>query len=131
MKKETPKAKKTEAKIDVNIFKKSLEKELEMVEGELKTVGQRNPSNPADWEAKPSEIDVLASDMEEVADKIESYEENTGILKELEIRYNNIKDALARIKKGTYGKCKVCGKQIEAKRLNADSSAPTCIEHMK
>ena len=126
MKKETSKS-----KIDTSVFKKELEKELITVEGELKTVGQINPSNPADWEAKPSEIDVLASDMEEVADKIESYEENTGILKELEIRFNNIKDALARIKKGTYGICLVCGEPIEAKRLKADPAAPTCIKDMK
>jgi RNA polymerase-binding transcription factor DksA len=31
---------------------------------------------------------------------------------------------------GSYGKCEVCGKAIEADRLEANPAAPTCKEHM-
>jgi RNA polymerase-binding transcription factor DksA len=58
-------------------------------------------------------MDILSSDDNEVADSIESYEENTAILKQLEIRFNELKDALERIKNGNYGLCKKCQNPIE------------------
>ncbi|MSU55549.1 MAG: hypothetical protein EXS46_03380 [Candidatus Taylorbacteria bacterium] len=111
-------------------FKEKLIKELSILEEELKTVGRRNPSNPADWEAKPDKMDILASDSNEVADSIESYEENTGILKQLEIRYNEVKTALERIDKGNYGLCEFDKKPIEVDRLEANPAATTCKKHM-
>lgn len=112
-------------------FEEKLQAELNTVEKELKTVGRKNPSNPADWEAKPDKMDVMPADSNEVADAIESYEENTGILKQLEIRFNEIKAALERIKDGTYGICETCQKPIEPARLEANPAATTCKAHMK
>lgn len=40
---------------------------------------------------------------------------------------DKIKDSLAKLKKGTYGKCENCGKQIEAERLEAMPTATLCI----
>lgn len=40
---------------------------------------------------------------------------------------NNIKNALGRIKDGTYGKCDRCGKQIEYGRLLAMPTAACCL----
>ena len=111
-------------------FEEQLRVELATVEKELKTVGRRNPSNPADWEAKPDKMDVMPADSNEVADAIESYEENTGILKQLEIRFNEIKRALERIGGGTFGLCEICHKPIEAERLEANPAATTCIKHV-
>lgn len=104
--------------------------ELKKVEGELKTVGRKNPSNPTDWEPMPDKMDTLASDDNEVADTIESYEENSGILKQLEIKYNELKNALGKIKNGTYGVCEICGELIEEDRLNANLESKTCKKHM-
>ncbi len=112
-------------------FKKLLEKEKHLLETELKSVGQINPSNPKDWEATAPKEEVLGGDFEEVAEKIEGYEENTAILKQLEIKLNEVRSALGRIDTDSYGKCSVCGKEIEEKRLEANPSATTCIEHMK
>lgn len=113
-----------------NHFKEKLEKELENVEGELKSLGRINPSNPNDWEALPPTMDIQRADPNEVADQIEEYEENTGILKELEIRLNEIKVALKKISDNTYGKCEVCGEEIEKERLEANPAARTCVKHM-
>lgn len=118
-------------KIDTKNFEEKLRSELAAVEKELKSIGRKNPANPADWEAKPDKMDTLASDSNEVADSIESYEENTGILKQLEIRYNEIKAALERIKNGVYGLCAVDQKPIEKERLEANPAATTCKRHMK
>jgi RNA polymerase-binding transcription factor DksA len=114
----------------ISKFQEMIKEELTKVEAELKTVGRRNPDNPGDWEAVPEKMDILASDDNEVADSIEAYEENTGILKQLEIRYNELKDALLQIEKGNYGKCETCGEQIEEDRLEANPGARTCKLHM-
>lgn len=110
-------------------FKEKLEKELAKLESELKTVGHINPENPNDWVATPDAIDTHAADQNEVADQIESYEDNTGILKQLEIQLNDVKAALVKIEEGTYGKCEVCGEAIPEARLEANPSARTCIAH--
>ena len=115
----------------VEKFKGKLVEELAKVEAELKTVGRINPDNPADWEPMPEKSDVLASDRDEVADSIEAFEDNAAILKQLEIRYNEIKTALQRIESGEYGACEVCSEKIEEARLEANPAAKTCKAHMK
>ncbi len=117
---------------DTNKFKEALLKELELVESELKTVGVHDPENPSDWEAvPPPSSDVLGGDEHEAADRLETYEENAGILKELEIRYNEIRKALKKIEDGTYGICEVSGEPIEIERLEANPAATTSMKHMK
>lgn len=112
-------------------FKNKLTEELNLLEKELKTVGRRNPSNPNDWEATPprGENDDSA-DKNIVADKIEDYETNTAILKDLEIRFNEVKKALEKIEKGVYGICEITGEKIEEDRLEANPAARTCKSHL-
>lgn len=112
-------------------YEKSLLAEIDIVQKELQTVGRKNPSNPNDWEAVPEKMDILSSDDNEVADSIEAYEENTAILKQLEIRYNELKDALEKLKNGNFGKCSVCQKEIESERLDVNPGASTCLTHIK
>ncbi len=118
-------------KINTLHFKTLLETELATLEKELKSIGRKNPSNPADWEAKPDVMDTMPADSNDVADSIESYEENTGILKQLEIRWNEVKVALERIKTDSYGLCEVDKKPIETERLEANPAATSCVKHMK
>lgn len=117
--------------IDTTKYKTLLEAELKTVEGELKTVGRRNPANPNDWQATPNKGDIDEADENITADKIENFEGNSAILKQLETRYNEVRAALLRIAKGTYGVCDVCKKPIEEKRLEANPAATTCMAHMK
>src|SRR5690606_18759787 len=106
--------------LDLKHFKEKLEEELSTLESELKTVGRINPDNPKDWEPTPPTKDEYGSaDPNEQAENIETYEENAGILKELETRYNNVKLALKKIEDGTYGICEVSGEPIELERLEA------------
>ncbi len=118
-------------KKDTAHFKSELEKELKILEGELKSIARVNPENKNDWEAVPEKMDIDGADMNEAADGIESYEGNVAILDKLEPRYNEVNDALKRIKDGTFGTCSVCGKPIEDKRLEANPAATTCIADMK
>lgn len=110
-------------------YKKSLEAEKAKLLKELESIGQVNPSNPADWEAKPTNLDSDSADENETADTIEEFEENSAILKQLEIQLNDVNKALVAIKDGTYGKCGVCGEEIPTARLDANPASLTCIEH--
>ncbi len=116
----------------ISEFKNRLEKELNLVEKELNTVGVQNPENPSDWEAKETELDVMNSpaDANEAADKMEGYTENRAINDTLEVRYNNIKRALEKIEDSTYGTCEICHTPIEEERLMANPAARTCMAHM-
>lgn len=111
------------------MYKTRLEEEKARLETELSSIGRRNPSNPNDWEAVPQDTG-LEADPNDRADQMEGYEENTAILKDLEIRYNDVCAALERIEKGTYGVCEVNGEEIEETRLQADPAARTCKADM-
>ncbi|NCS98679.1 hypothetical protein GW764_00670 [Candidatus Parcubacteria bacterium] len=115
--------------IDFEYFKDKLKKEEERLISELKTVGRINPDNPNDWEPTPGEKDDGTADPNDFADGIEEYEENTAILKQLEIELNEVKKALERIEKGTYGICEVSNEPIEKERLEAYPAASTCKKH--
>jgi RNA polymerase-binding transcription factor DksA len=110
-------------------FRKKLEEQKATLEGEMGSVGRPNGAVPGDWEPIPSEVGT-ESDLADQADVVMSRESNSAILADLEARYDTIIGALARIDKGTYGKCEVCGKTVEEARLEADPAATTCVEHL-
>lgn len=115
--------------MDISHFKQKLEGEFKKLEGELISVGHINPHNPADWEATAADLNTDSADRNEVADNIEEFEERSAILKQLEIQFNDVKEALARISNGTFGKCAVDGEDIPHDRLEALPTAKTCIHH--
>ena len=117
-------------KKDAEFFKKKLEAEKILIEEELKTVGRKNVKNAGGWEATPGNLDIDSADENEVADKIEGFEENSSILEQLEKQLAEINSALESIKNKTFGICKVCQKNIESDRLGANPSARTCKAHM-
>lgn len=111
-------------------FKQALEEEKARLEVNLESVGRRNPSNPADWEARPTNDEGSEADTLDEAQQNESFENNEAVLADLEVRYNQVIDALARIDAGTYGVCMVGNEPIEEDRLNADPAATTCKAHL-
>lgn len=115
---------------DTTKYRTRLEEEKARLEGELETVGRRNPSNPEDWE--PIAVNPeLVPDPNDRADQMTEYRGNAAILTDLENRYNEVKGALTRMDEGSYGTCRICGKDIEEARLDADPSADTCKEHIE
>lgn len=110
-------------------LKETLSIEKEKLEKEMGSVGRKNPMVPDDWEPLPSETGQEA-DLVDQADVIVSRENNAAILADLEARYDMVLAALSRIEKGTYGKCEVCHKQIEAARLAANPTSTTCVAHL-
>ena len=116
-------------KRDTERFKKSLSTEKASLEEELATVAERNSGTSSGWEANSGKMEVDAADENEVADKLEELEDNSGIADKLEYQLNEVKAALERIEKGTYGICETCGQPIEIERLEANPSARISIKH--
>ncbi|MEK7170330.1 MAG: TraR/DksA C4-type zinc finger protein [Patescibacteria group bacterium] len=117
--------------MDTQTYKKKLLTEKDLVEKELQTVGRRNPANAEDWEPVATNRNGVPPDRDEATEKIETFEENMAIVRQLESRLGEIKDALERLENGSYGHCAICEKEIEADRLGANPAATTCKAHMK
>lgn len=116
--------------IDTNHYKELLSKEAVELERQLNTLGRKNPDEAGDWETVRKEGDVDEADELDVAEGIETYENDNAVLGQLEIQLRNVTEALARIEDGSFGKCAVCGNEIEEDRLQASPSATTCKQHM-
>lgn len=114
---------------DMEQFKKRLLLEQTQLEEELSGIGQKNLQGTGGWEATSGGMEVDAADDNEVADKFEELEENSGVLNKLDGQLKEVKAALDRIGKGTYGVCEKCGKPIEKERLEANPSARISIKH--
>lgn len=117
--------------IDFDYFQKLLEEEKNRLEGELETVGQRNPDAPEDWEVTKPDMNVAASAQDEIADVDEEFENRAGVEVSLEERLRDVDAALERIRHGAYGICPEGKHPIEEERLRANPAASTCVEHAK
>ena len=116
--------------LDLKHFKEKLEEEKKILFKELAGLGIENPEDH-DWGA----LSVPAkgadrADANIAADYDESFGERSATLGELEIRFNNIKDAIKKIEEGNYGICEVSGEPIEEDRLEANPAAKTCMKHI-
>lgn len=116
--------------VDTTTYKERLEKLRATVTEELASIGIHNPENPSDWVATPDAI-IGEPDPNDVADRVEDWDERRALTATLETRYNNIVRALKKIEEGTYDTCEVCGKPIEEDRLNANPAARTDKAHME
>lgn len=54
-----------------------------------------------------------------------------AVREQLDERLADIDHALARIDKGTYGTCEICGRDIEPERLEARPAVRYCREHQE
>ena len=112
-------------------YKSKLEEEKKLLEEEMSSIGKFD-AETNDWEATP-ESEEKSQDVEDegdMADRAEDYEERSSALAVLETRLNDIKRALSLIEEGKYGKCEICGNQIEESRLEVNPSARTCEADM-
>ena len=116
-------------KKDLEYFATKLKAEKAELEHDLAEIGERNPQSAGGWDATSGGMEVDNADENEVADKLEQLDENTGIATQLEKQLNEVKAALTRIEKGTYGNCEKCGKEIERGRVEANPSARVSIKH--
>jgi len=108
-------------------FKERLEKEKKEIENQLKKFAKEGKI-PDDWEAKFPHYNGESGSgaLERAADEVEEYETLRSIEQSLELKLRDINLALEKIKKGNYGICEKCGKEIEIERLEVIPEARFC-----
>lgn len=107
-------------------YKEKLLSEKTSAEEDISLIAKKDEHG--DWEAVPETeiINQEVPDEADMAERSEDYEERTIKVNSLEKKIKNIEIALEKIEKGEYGICEVCGKKIEAERLDINPSAATC-----
>jgi len=111
-------------------FKEKLEKEKKQIEKQLKTFATKDKNVKGDWDTKFPNLNGASgeADLETSADEVEEYNSLLPIEYNLELRLQNINDALKKIKKRDYGICEKCKKQIPNERLRVYPEAKLCMK---
>jgi len=115
----------------VDELKKVLKKEKAGAEEQLKKIAKKDEKLPGDWDTvfpKYNSGESGGAAMEKAADEVEEYSTLLPIEYSLELRLKNIDSALEKIKKGKYGKCENCQKQIPINRLKVSPEARFCLD---
>ncbi len=112
--------------MNIQMYKTKLEEEKALLIEELGALGKVDKKG--DWEATP-ESETLSQEVPDdgdMAERAEDYEERSSKLSALESRLNDINHALSLIDGDQYGKCEMCGMEIEEERLSVNPSARKC-----
>jgi RNA polymerase-binding transcription factor DksA len=115
--------------LDKKKIKEKLEKERDVLVGEMKAMGKLNPDTN-EWETVPEEMNYVETDQNDMADRFEDFESKSSMMKVLESKLGNILHALKGIGRESFGKCEICKKDIELARMEANPSARTCKKHI-
>ena len=111
---------------ELNDLRANLEAESDSLDEELAEHGK---ASGASWQGNSSGLSGEEADPNDAADQIEELVTNVPLVDELVKRQRDIKAALEKMDKGTYGTCEVCDEPILKKRLEANPAARTCIAH--
>jgi len=107
-------------------LKEALLKEKLALEKELESFATEDKNIKGNWDTK--RIVTEDTDMEEMADEVEEYDNLLSLEHSLELKLKDVNSALEKIEKNEYGVCEKCGKDIEEKRLLAYPEARLCIK---
>jgi RNA polymerase-binding transcription factor DksA len=108
-------------------LKKELEAEKKRITKDLKSFAKKDKTKKGDWRSKFPFFGNDRSHKDESAEEIEEYATRLSLERTLEARLKDIETAIEKTKKGAYGKCEVCGNEIEEKRLKAVPEAKWCL----
>jgi RNA polymerase-binding transcription factor DksA len=111
-------------------IKEKLEKERDALLEQMKDMGRLNKET-GEWETIPEALEFPESDENDKADRFENFEARSSMMKTLEPRLSAILKSLRGINRDSFGKCVVCGKDIEMARLEANPAAQTCKKHLE
>jgi RNA polymerase-binding transcription factor DksA len=114
--------------INTQVYKTLLETERDELKNDLGSMAKFDPST-GNYQALPAD-DENEADESDIATRDEEFEEDSALTDTFSLQLKDINDALKKIEDGLYGKCEVCGADIEEDRLTANPSARTCTVHM-
>jgi len=106
-------------------LKTLLLKEKEDLESNLSRIARPVDKKEGDYETTFEEI---GTDKDDNATEVDQYTGNISVETSLEKQLQDVLSALEKIKKGTYGICEKCQKEIDIERLRVNPSAKTCIK---
>lgn len=110
----------------IDELKQSLEKEKkELTEG-LQSFSAKDKNLEGDWDTK---YQNMGNDWDSNSQEVTEYATKIPIEHKLELKLQDVGNALEKISKGTYGICEKCGEPINEERLKANPSARNCIQH--
>lgn len=105
----------------LSIFQRRLEEKAKETEGEIAKLEAEDPFSD------PTRLDDNAASDTDAKEQV-SHQRIEAIKMELSKRLEQIKSALGRIGRGSYGVCTNCGKPIEKERLEIMPTAELCIK---
>jgi DnaK suppressor protein len=112
-------------------------KDLKKIEEDLNAEKKRLEEQLAQFKTKEG-ADAYEVNFPQIGDKddenaaeVDNYSTNLTLERTLRSAARDVDGALKRIKEGTYGFCKYCAKEIDAKRLMARPVSSACIECKK
>ena len=79
--------------------------------------------------ASTSELSSLDQHQGDAGTETFEREKDFSLLEQLEAEINDLDSALRKIDEGTYGRCEVCGTEVDPERLEAVPGTRTCREH--
>lgn len=106
-------------------YEKKLKKQKKELETMLQKFAKEDEKPEGDWD---SVFPDFTKKLEESADEVEEYTSLRSIEHSLELKLKRTNEALEKIKKGTYGKCEKCEKEISEERLEVVPEAKFCKE---
>lgn len=111
-------------------LKIKLETEKKELEHNLKSFATKDKNLKDDWDTKfPNwEGGTGGGALEKGADQVEQYGNMLGVEHSLETQLRDTNQALVKIEKRTYGKCKNCKGEIPEERLRVFPSAKLCMK---
>jgi len=110
-----------------------LKKEKIAIENELSKIAIPNKNVPGDWQSKfpYGNGESGTASLERQADEVEEYSTRLPLEHNLEVKLAAVEAAIAKIAKGTYGKCEKCGKKIPLERMEIFPEARFCVDCQK
>jgi RNA polymerase-binding transcription factor DksA len=105
--------------------------ELEQVRERLNATIARHDIGTASLNEATGELVASSSSDNHLADTAtETYDRefDEGLEEDARSRLREVEDALARIEDGSYGTCRVCGREIPAERLEVVPWTTLCID---
>jgi len=109
-------------------LKEKLEQEKINIENNLKKFAKKDDKVKGDWDTTYPQFGskIENQQLEAAADEVEEYANLLPVEHNLELQLQSVNRSLEKIKNGTYGKCKKCGKEINKERLKVFPAAETC-----
>lgn len=105
-----------------------LKKAKKRLEGQLDNVAEESEEKKGEWETRMPIFNGGTGNLEEEADEVEEFSTNLALSRNMEEDLESVNLALEKIKKGKYGECEKCGKEIPQERLEVYPQARYCTK---